>query len=371
MSPREISRNESELWKDKIDRRSIEVMARELSRVFKNFDQEKFISNLVNEHFLGLELKERIQTVAESMHDFLPKKYSKAVAILVKAAPRVKMFENWILTTYVELYGLDDFDTSIAALEELTKYGTGEFAIRPFIIRHTDRTMKIFHQWAEHPNEHIRRLAAEGSRPRGVWVAHIVCFKKNPAPVLKLLEKMKADQSLYVRKAVANNLNDISRDNPDAFIRTVRKWKKDKNILTDWIIKHGCRSLLKAGNPDVLSILGFTASPKIKFRNLKLVSEQLAVGDQLEASFEILSQVKKSQKLAIDYRIYFRNKSGGQNSKLFKFVEKTVESGQVVKCLLRHKLKKLSTRNLYSGSHRLEVIINGNVTGRKDFSLTI
>ncbi len=148
--------------------------------------------------------------------------------ILIAVSPHTSGFQSWILTTYVELFGVEHFDESVRAMEYLTQHGTCESTIRPYINTYLDKMLPVLHRWAGHPNEHVRRLAAEGSRPRGVWIAHIPAFRKDPKPVLELLAKLKADPSLYVRKAVANNLNDISKDHPEVVIRTALAWKKDR-----------------------------------------------------------------------------------------------------------------------------------------------
>jgi 3-methyladenine DNA glycosylase AlkC len=72
-------------------------------------------------------------------------------------------------------------------------------------------------------------------------------FKKDPAPILPILENLKADPSEYVRRSVANNLNDIAKDHPEIALQIARAWQ-GVSPETDWIIKHGCRTLLKRGH---------------------------------------------------------------------------------------------------------------------------
>ncbi|MCH7947880.1 MAG: DNA alkylation repair protein, partial [candidate division Zixibacteria bacterium] len=249
--PSKLNRKEKpRLWKDLLSKEAVLVFSKCIKDAYPKFDQKKYTATVLADGFLRLELKERLNKIAESLKSFLPADYDAAVRILIKTAPNVGTFENWALTIYVEKFGLKDFKTSVYALEELTIFGTSEFAIRPFMIYHTARMLPILMKWTKSPNEHIRRLAAEGSRPRGVWVAHIEAFKKDARPVIKILEKLKADESLYVRKAVANNLNDISKEHPDLVAETCKKWQKAGDANTDWIIKHGCRSLIKHGHPE-------------------------------------------------------------------------------------------------------------------------
>ncbi|MBD3257842.1 DNA alkylation repair protein, partial [candidate division GN15 bacterium] len=250
MTPKDATPPESRLWKDWVNRDRVEAMADAFAKASRSFERDAFVAAVCTEQFFAMELKNRINFIARTLRDFLPRKYGQAVKVLMKTAPEISGFENWALTSYVEQFGVEHFDESIAAMRELTKYGTAEFAIRPFMLRYLDRMMPVLHEWAEDDNNHARRLAAEGSRPRGVWVAHIEAFRKDPRPVLELLAKLKADESLYVRKAVANNLNDISRDHPELVIRTCKAWLKSKpHQHTEWIVKRACRSLIKQGHP--------------------------------------------------------------------------------------------------------------------------
>ena len=309
--------------------------------------------------FANRELKDRTRTIARHLKNFLPKDYRKAVAVLVKTAPHVGSFENWSLTSYVELFGLDDFEESVAAMKALTPFSTCEFAIRPYMIRYTERMMPILHEWAVDPNEHVRRLAAEGSRPRGVWTEHITAFRRDPKPVLELLEKLKADPSLYVRKAVANNLNDISKDHPKAVIKTALRWQKDKHKDTNWIIKHACRSLIRKGVPEVFPVFGFAYPPKVSVEKLKVSPKKVKEGSNLSFSFVVRSEASKSQKLAIDYIIHFVKANGKTSGKLFKLSERSIKAGEVMDVTSKRSFMNRSTRTHHTGKHRLEIVING------------
>jgi 3-methyladenine DNA glycosylase AlkC len=231
--PRDLELKEKpRLWKDFLNKQSVTVFAKEIKKVYPAFRHDKYTSAVLSDSFLNLELKQRIDKMSVVLRDYLPGNYSKAVKILIGAAPNVKPFENWVLTGYVEKFGIDAFDTSIYALAELTKHGTSEFAIRPFMIHYTKKMVPILKGWTRDKNEHVRRLAAEGSRPRGVWTAHIESFKKDPQPVFEILEPLKADESLYVRKAVANNLNDISKEHPEKVVKLAEKWLKSNQAHT-------------------------------------------------------------------------------------------------------------------------------------------
>jgi 3-methyladenine DNA glycosylase AlkC len=360
---------ESGLWKDYLNKNTLGLLATEIQAVHKKFDGDGFLKAVLANDFTALELKERIARVAQVLREFLPSNYPATTRIFVKAAPRLRTFLNLCLMSYIEQFGLEDFDTSIEAMEALTGYSSAEFAIRPFMNRYTKEMIPVLRRWAASPNEHVRRLAAEGSRPRGVWTAHIDAFRKDPTPVVKLLESLKADPSLYVRKAVANNLNDISKDHPDVVIKVAGKWKKDGDKHTDWIVRHACRSLIKLGDPRVFPLLGFTTSPKVELVEFRMKPKKAEIGAKVELNGEIRSAAKTVQKLAIDYRVHYVTKRGGTTSRVFKLSEKKLPAGGSLPIRTQHSFKNTSTRTHYAGKHRLELIVNGLVVHSLEFNL--
>ena len=369
MAAKKKDDNESTAFKDRVDRTAVTNLGKKLKSVYPKFDVKRFADHVCDDNFLKLELLDRIRAIASGLQPFLPKDYRKAVDVIVKAAANNCGF-NWALTGYIEKFGVEDFETSVPALKELTKYGSSEFAIRPFMINYPDRMMPVLHDWAVDENEDVRRLAAEGSRPRGVWVAHIEAFKKDPKPVLELLDKMKTDESKYVQKAVANNLNDISREHPDLVIKTAKQWLRNGDKNTAWIVRRACRSLIKQGHPDVFEIFGFTPNPKVTVKGLKLTPSKLKIGGDLTIGFEIVSSAKKEQRLAVDYRVEFQSASGKPSSKVFKLSEKSIAAGGTLPLQKKHSFVPATTRKLFPGEHKVEIIINGKSAGTKTFMLT-
>ncbi len=370
MAPNEDGYPESGLWKDYVARERIEEIAQTIGKTYRKFDQKGFVEAVLDDGFEKLELKTRIGRIAETLKPYLPNDFKKAVAILTAAAPSLPGFGNWAITDFVALNGLEHFDASVKALKILTRHGSAEFAIRPFMIRYTDRIMPLLHEWAEDSNEHVRRLAAEGSRPRGVWVAHIESFKQDPAPVIELLEKLKADESLYVRKAVANNLNDISKDNPETVIDTATVWQEGATAHTRWIIKHACRTLIKQRHPAVFGLLGFTPNPKTSVESFRTSKKRVRIGSEFVVSADISSRAKKSQKLAVDYVVHYVKKNGKASPKVFKFAEKTIKPGETLSLSTKHSFREMTTRKHYPGDHSIELVINGRVVDRTEFKLT-
>ena len=368
--PSKLNRKEKpRLWKDYLSKDAVSVFAKCIKDVYPKFDQKKYAMTVLSDGFLKLELKERLNKIAESLKSFLPADYDVAMGILIKAAPQVGTFENWALTIYVEKFGLKHFKSSVHAMQELTKYGTGEFAIRPFMIQHTARMLPILMKWTKSKNEHIRRLAAEGSRPRGVWVAHIEAFKKDERHVMKILEKLKNDESLYVRKAVANNLNDISKEHPDLVSQTCKKWQKTGDARTEWIIQHGCRTLIKNGHAGALNLFGFASKPKVKVKSFLIKPAKIKMRGAATLVLKLSTDKKSKQKLSIDYRVYFVTKNGSKTKRLFKWAVKSIDSKSEWTLEKKQSCKDQLTRKHFPGAHKIEVLINGDVVASKSVIL--
>ena len=261
----------------------IKNLCLEVSREHKTFDSEAFTSSVFDKGWREKELKQRMRHIAECLHQHLPANYKKTIRILMPVSAKFSGFEYMFFQDYVECYGMDDFDTSMIALEHFTKYSSSEFAVRAFILQNEARMIKQMMLWTKSDNHHVRRLATEGCRPRLPWAISLPAFKNSPQPVLAILKTLMKDDSEYVRRSVANNLNDISKDNPETVINWAQQWLgEDKN--TDRLIKHACRSLLKQGDIKTLSLFGFSDAKHIKTDRLK-VQKTVNSGEKLHFSF--------------------------------------------------------------------------------------
>jgi 3-methyladenine DNA glycosylase AlkC len=225
-------------------------------------------------------------------------------------------------------------------------------------------------EWAGSDNEHQRRLASEGSRPRLPWGVALAPFKKDPSPILPILERLKNDPSEYVRRSVANNLNDIAKDNPQVVIDVLRRWQTDADENTQWIIERALRTLVKAGHNEALSLLGYGEQAQVKLNSLTLSADTVAMGDSLSFSAEIESQSDQPQNLVIDYVVYYKKSSGKLAAKVFKLTKKELLPGEIVS--LRRKVSfQPTTRVYYAGEHAIALKINGAETERVSFMLTM
>jgi 3-methyladenine DNA glycosylase AlkC len=354
-------------WKDKLNRDTVSEFAQSIKSVYDAFAVDEFMVSTMKD-WDSLELMARGRRITENMRKFLPSDYKEAINIMDKAIAVCDDFFKMCFPTFVELYGTDEqyWDISMAALELYTQYSSSEFAVRPFIINHEERMMAQMYAWSKHENEHVRRLSSEGCRPALPWGVALAKYKKDPSPILPILEQLKADPSEYVRKSVANNLNDISKTHPDLVAKLAKKWS-GKHKHTDWIIKHGCRTLLKKSNRDVLAIFGLGNADAVDVSGFVLSDTAIPFGGDITFSFEI--KAKEDTKVRLEYGIDFMKANGKQNRKIFQISEISMKSGQKKSYSKSHSLADVSVRKHYPGTHAITLIVNGAERGSLEFEV--
>jgi 3-methyladenine DNA glycosylase AlkC len=363
--------------RDVFNARVVCQLAAALAGVWSGFDEKGFCET-VNTQLLSLSFSERAALIRDSLGEYLPKEYPRALAILLKALPpeiagdELEGYDGFIIMPqcdYVAKFGLEHYEISIQALYEMTKRFSAEGAIRAFILKYPEQTMSMLAQWAEDKNPHVRRLASEGTRPRLPWTIQLKPFIQDPRPVLTILEKLKTDPNLMVRRSVANNLNDIAKDNPDLVVKTLKHWSKIKDEGTQWLIRHAARTLVKQGNREALAVLGFEANIEVGISNLKISPVNVKMGGEMTFSFEVTSKAKRAQKLVINYVIQHVKANGKRTPKVFKLTSRTLDAGESTQILKRHSFRPISTRVYYAGKHRLEIQVNGVVLAGMEFGL--
>ncbi|EAY27030.1 DNA alkylation repair protein [Microscilla marina] len=341
-------------------------LSQSILQVYPEFDAQSFHQLLYNHQWANLELKARMRHASQCLQQTLPIDYTQAIEVLSKVAPQFTDFDGMLFPDFVEVYGQNDWQTSITALELFTQYSSAEFAIRPFIEKYFDQTMTKMREWSTHPNHHVRRLASEGCRPRLPWASPLRMLKKDPAPILPLLENLNTDPTDYVRRSVANNLNDIAKDHPEIVIKTAKSWF-GSNKETNWIVKHACRTLLKQGNADVLVIFGFGDATEVQIEQLKLKETSLAIGDNLEFSFTV--RASAAAKLRVEYGIDYMKANGKTSRKIFQINESEYAPNEVKTFTRKQSLRNMTTRKHHVGKHHLAIIVNGVEKAKVDFDL--
>jgi len=346
----------------------ISTLSYTIKKYYKNFDTKEFESFVFDDYWTDKELKQRMRHISCSMCRFIPEVYEKTIVVLMNTFKDMDInqtLQNMIFQDFVEVYGLYDYDTSIKALELFTQECSSEFAIRQFILKYPQETMSQMEVWAKSSNEHHRRLASEGCRPRLPWAIALKEFKKDPSEILNILDILKDDKSAYVRKSVANNLNDISKDNPNIVKKIAKEWI-GKSKERDALVKHACRTLLKASDSDALKLFGFTKLDEVNLKKFKYNKEVVWSGE-LEFSFKLDSK-KPLGKLRLEYMMEFLLKNGKYSKKIFKIAEGVYENKSKT-FSKKHSFKKISTRKYYAGVQKINIIINGEVYASKEFSI--
>ena len=370
--------------KDMFNRHFFERFTKDLKLVIKDLNTENFISQVMDKDWKNKEFKQRCRHITVVLKNFLPEDYKSAVEILLELLDKIKdkynFFEindasfglsleyGWVLDNYVEQFGIDDYETSVNAIEKITQFSSCEFSVRPFIIRYPEKMMKQMLKWSKYKHWGVRRLSSEGCRPRLPWAMALPELKKNPAPILPILENLINDASRFVRLSVANNLNDIAKDNPQTVIELVKKWQ-GKSENTDWVIKHGCRTLLKQGNKEVMALFGFKTSKNITISEFKIASGKVRVGDSLEFSFKLTNNSAKRVNIRLEYGLYYQKANGSLSKKVCRISEKEYAEKSVTQIKRRHSFKVVTTRVLHRGLHKVSVIINGKEFEKYDFEL--
>mgnify|MGYP000208565667 CR=1 FL=1 len=345
----------------------INTLATELKGEYAIFDAHKFTESVLSDKWDALELKDRMRHIAAVIGDYLPSNYAEAIGILLPVSEKFSGLEHMHFPEFVEQFGLADFELSMRALEHLTSGSSSEFAIRPFIIKFPDESMAQMALWSQSKNDHIRRLASEGCRPRLPWAMALPEFKKDPAKVLDIILNLIDDESLYVRRSVANNLNDISKDNPHLLIDVAKQYLGQSSDV-NWVIKHACRGLLKAGDKNVLPLFGYTDAKHVLVKRFKS-DTQVVMGEKLNFEFDLESNLGTLGKLRLEFVIDFVKASGKTSGKVFKIAEG--EYDQSSKRIAKYfSFKPISTRKYYTGEHAISIVINGDKVATQSFILS-
>jgi 3-methyladenine DNA glycosylase AlkC len=352
-------------------------LANAIAAVDPAFDQRRFLK--LAPKLKLLEMKPRVQVISAQLYIQLPKDYKKAVLTLKKAVLRGKLtgFDLWPLTDFVQTHGLADLELSLDVLGEFTQHFTAEWAIRPFLIQHPEKTLQHLVLCAQSENVHLRRWASEGTRPRLPWGERLVSFISDPAPTLPILESLKFDDELYVRKSVANHLNDISKDHPSYVIKLLRLWKsqatkkKEHRAKINWIINRSLRTLIKQGHKEALALIGVLDPSKLVLSELRLKKKSIALGQCLEFEFVLASNSKRPQKVVIDYILHFVKANGQTTPKVFKLKTFTIASSPARTFMKRHNIVQVTTRKYYEGIQKLSIQVNGTVLAEVPWRLTL
>ena len=355
--------------KEIFNRERLRHFARETEAVWPDFDQKRFMK-LATSGLDELGIMQRMRQTAVSLHETLPEDFRRALPILGDLAPRIGHgFASITLSEFVALYGQKHFDLSLDALKFFTRFGSSEFAVRHFLVADFGRTIAVMRQWAEDEKEHVRRLASEGSRPRLPWSFQLRNLIADPSPTAPILEALKADPSLYVRKSVANHLNDIGKDHPDRLLERVSGWDlSDKH--TAWIARHALRTLIKKGDARALALIGTTGKAEVRVEAFAIEPAKIRLGERITTKARLASTSTAPQRLVIDYAVHYPKKNG-ISRKVFKLKETELLAKAGCELAISQTVKDFTTRKHNAGFHRVELMVNGEVLAESGFELVV
>ncbi len=353
----------------------LEPFAAGVSAVWAKFPEQEFLQRVFHAEWNSLELKQRIRHISQVLRSVLPPEYPEALEVVTRVASRYidlhgekLTFEYIFLPDFVECHGVDYPEHSIAALETITRWSSAEFAVRPFLIRYPERMYTRMLEWSQHESPMVRRLSSEGIRPRLPWGMGVPALKRDPSPILPILENLKHDPAETVRRSVANNLNDIAKDHPGLVLEIAGRWL-GHSAETDWIVRHACRGLLKKGNAAALSYFGFQQGVKgIDVSDLAC-TKQVHVGGRLDFSFSITNTSGNAVQVRLEYGIDYQTLSGKTSSKVFKIREMEMSPGQREQISRYQGFQDFTTRKHYPGAHRLRILVNGVSLAERTFTV--
>lgn len=353
------------------------AIARMIAAVHPTFDARKFVSDALT-GYNELALMPRGKNIAHALRRHLPADYPKAVAVLLASLDQphgrpaglsMASFLYLPHTLFVAEYGLDHFEDSMRAQHALTQRFTAEFSIRAFLQKHETATLARLKQWATDPSDHVRRLVSEGSRPRLPWASRLPAFQKNPAPVLALLELLKDDPALYVRRSVANNLNDIGKDHPDLLAKTAKQWLKGASDERRWIVQHALRSAVKRGEAGALGVLGFGKSAEVAVSDARVTPKRVLMGEKVHIGFDVTNTSPKAQRVLVDFCIHYVKASAKSSAKVFKLKVLDLAPGEKATLGKTISTAEMTTRKHHAGKHRVDVLLNGQARTLGAFEL--
>ncbi len=357
-------------------------VANTLTRSIRNVLPDMPLTELsaAPESFDGLGLRERADLLRDALLADVPGDYA-TLAQVIRSAAHDPGFTGWLIwpvtgavAVRATAGGTDaadtdaSFDDAMALLAELTGRLTAEFAIRTLLRHDLDRALDIVREWTASPDEHVRRLASEGTRAYLPWAVRVPALISRPGATIGILDALYRDDSEYVRRSVANHLNDLSRDSPDLVVETARRWLNAPAPTTQALVRHALRTLIKRGDPQALALLGF-APATVEIEGPVLTEKHVPWGAEVGFTAVIRNTASESARLAVDYVVHHRRANGALSTKVFKLATADLAPGAELTVDRRHSFRAITTRRYYPGEHALALQVNGVATPPVTFEL--
>lgn len=363
----------AELLKNVYSPQFIALLSSYLEKELTYFDKRSFETKIFSSEWKGYELKARMTHIASVLNEFLDSDYNKACEQLVslialhrRVHPNGFNFEFMFLPEYIRLYGLKDYETSIKAIEQVTQFTSCEFVVRYFLNAYPEKMVQQMQDWTTHPHLYVRRLASEGMRTKLPWAIKVLHLNQNPKEIFWVLEKLVADEAEWVRKSVSNSLNDLSKDFPEDTIAFTKRWLNHSKEVNQ-LLKHGNRTLLKAGNMEVMNLFGFANDIRFTLHKFELTEQKIQIGGELSFDFALELDASQETTLRLEYRMYFLRANDTHYAKTFKIKEQSISQKTTVEVQKRHNFKIITTRKYYPGEHFVSLIVNGKELEKNAF----
>lgn len=365
--------------KDQLNPTVVGDLARRFVAEYPSFDGDGFVTAVMAE-LDDLELKDRVNLIADELSRYLPCEYPRALktVVAVAADETIDAWAGWPLCSFVERHGLDYPEASLRAMSTLTARWSCEFAIRPYLVHHLALTRRFLQEWVTDGDEAVRRLASEGTRPLLPWGPRVRALIDDPSIGLDVVTALRHDPSDTVRRSVANHLNDLSKLDPDLVLSVVGRWlddDADSGVLDRTMIAHGLRTLVKRGHPRALDALGYTTDPEVEIEAFTCIPSietgPVVLGQSVTLEATVRSTADVAQKLVIDFIIHHVTASGGTSSKVFKWTTRDLAPGASVTLVKRRRIEQASTRTYHAGRHRVELQIGGRIVADSAFDVAV
>lgn len=374
-----------EPFKNLIDRALVAAAATHLQRAWPAFDAVRFERQAVA-GLEALEMKARAMRIADALEATLPPDFEHAASVIEAALAPAPADDSlaahrtgeaglagwivWPLGEFVARRGLAHPERALGTLHELTQRFSAEFAIRPFIVAHPALAFATLDRWTRDPSPHVRRLVSEGSRPRLPWGQQLRALVADPAPTLPLLRALMDDDSAYVRRSVANHLNDIARDHPARVAAWVEEHLPGAGPQRRALLRHASRTLVKRGDARMLAAWGLGG----RFRGeatLRVKPARVMLGEALALTLRLRSTAARPQALVVDYAVHHVKADGRVSPKVFKGWTLTLAPRAEVALEKRHSMREVTTRRYHPGRHLLDVRVNGATVAEAAFTLAM
>ncbi len=361
-------------FKDYFGAEAARQLAEQVAAVDSGFHRARFLA-LATDGIEALEMMDRVRKFAGALAECLPQDVTAALDVLTRSLPpkleRIAPLDDgfvlWPIGQFIADRGLPHFDPSMTAMVELTQRFTSEFAVRPFVKHEPERTFERLLAWTGHESVHVRRWCSEGVRPRLPWGERLDALVLDPGPILPILDALKDDPEPYVRRSVANNLNDIAKDHPGLVLDIVGSWLRGAPQGRRWVVQHGLRSLVKLGRADALSLLGF-APAKVQ-AELSVEPSRVAIGEAVKWSVTVRNLGPEPARVVVDLRVHFMRARGPGAPKVFKGRALELRPGEEAQLVRTLSFRPTTVRRLYPGPHRLEAQVNGVVAAATEVKL--